>query len=1017
MNTRIVCALLAGTSSLLLAMPANAQDAAPDATGAQAAEPAPAAAPTAAADDGAAPASDIIVTGTRIVRDGYTAPTPVTVATADDLLKSTPSSIPDALNKLPQFGNSLSPGKSANNFSNFPIHGNVLNLRSLGIPNNNPKGPLRTLVLFDGIRVPPTSYIGTIDTNVLPQMLMQRVDVVTGGASAGYGSDAVAGVVNFVLDKKFTGIKGVAQAGVSQRGDAQNQRFGIAGGWDFAGGAGHILLSGEYANNDGLLRSERANGRQSLVFVGANSASCALNATGQARTCAAPGTATNPYVIADNVLISALAPNGRITASSVAGNPFVGQVINNDGTTRPFDLGTAVGTSGFQRGGDGYGIPADNAAIAPYKTYQTFGRVSYDVAPDISAYVQGGWSRSDLSYTTQQNALVPPSQAVTIYKGNPYLSSVLDAALTGPTSTYTIGQTSAGQPKPLAKERTDFWMATAGLEGKLSSLNWAVNYTHGQSTHTMANSGLYDNKKLYAAVDAVRDPSSGNITCRVLLDPDPAIRAQYAGCQPMDVLHGNPAASTPAGYAYATGTSRYRARIKQDSVQANVSGSLFDLPAGPIDFAVGAEYRKQSLSLVSNADPVNLPVGVTPEIVAARNAYFAGLRGVPAGALYYWLTNVGGAQGSLNVKEAYAEVAIPILKDTPFFQELSINGAGRITDYSTSGTVKTWKVGGTWKPVRDLLFRGTVSRDIRAPNLYELFSGPQSGIGIINDPRTADGTYGSGSNVNVNNITMGNSDLKPEIAKTYTFGAVITPEFLRGFSLSVDYYKIRVDDLIETLTGQQIANNCFNANGVGAEECALISRPTPTSGISLITITPKNIAFLKTAGFDIDASYRTELGNGALGVRLYANYLDKFDAQQYSGAPISHYAGTSVVITNPAGFPRWRGNFSLDYSNGPFGVTLTEQYIGKMRLDIPGGATRVVFADSTVSPVWYTDLAFRFTIPQGDGNFELFGNINNLFDKKPPLIPGTVPGVNLPTNIAVYDYVGRAFTAGVRFKF
>lgn len=1017
MNTRFVCALLAGTSSLLMAMPASAQDNAPAGTtpsGTVDAAPADAPAPAVAAGQAAGASEDIIVTGTRIVRDGYTAPTPVTVATTDDLLRSTPSSIPDALNKLPQFGNSLSPGKSANNFSNFPIHGNVLNLRALGVPNNNPKGPLRTLVLFDGIRVPPTSYIGTIDTNVLPQMLMQRVDVVTGGASAGYGSDAVAGVVNFVLDKKFTGIKGVAQAGVSQRGDAQNQRLGLAGGWDFAGGAGHILLSGEYANNDGLLRSDRAIGRQSLVFVGSNPASCVLNATGQGRTCAAPGTATNPYTIASNVLISALAPNGRITASSVAGNPFVGHVINNDGTTRPFDLGTAVGTSGFQQGGDGYGIPADNAAIAPYKTYQTFGRVAYDVAPDITAYVQGGWSRSDLSYTTQQNALVPPSQAVTIFKGNPYLSSALDAALTSPTGTYTIGQTSAGQPKPLAKERTDFWMATAGLDGSFSSLKWSVNYTHGQSTHKMANSGLYDNQKLFAAVDAVRD-TAGNITCRVLLDPDPAIRAKYAGCQPMDVLHGNPAASTPAGYAYATGTSRYRARIKQDSVQANLSGSLFDLPAGPVDFAVGAEYRHQSLDLVSNADPALLSSGnnATPD----RVAYFSGLRGVPAGALYYWLTNVGGAQGSLNVKEAYAELAIPILKDTPFFQELSINGAGRITDYSTSGTVKTWKVGATWRPISDILFRGTVSRDIRAPNLYELFSGPASGIGIINDPRTADGSYGSGANVNVNNITIGNPTLKPEIAKTYTFGAVITPEFLRGFSLSVDYYSIRVDDLIETLTGQQIATNCFNANGVGAEECALITRATPTSGISLITITPKNIAFLKTVGFDFDASYRTELGNGALGVRLYANYIDKFDAQQYPGAPISHYAGTSVVITNPAGFPKIRGNFTLDYSNGPFGVTLTEQYIGKMRLDIPGGATRIRFVDDHVSPVWYTDLAVRFTVPQWDGNFELFGNINNLFDKKPPLIPGTVSGVNLPTNIAVYDFVGRAFTAGVRFKF
>lgn len=1007
MRFRAISTLLA-SSALSVAGPAFAQNEAPQAV-AQGNEA------SASADE----ANSIVVTGTRIVRDGYTAPTPVTVATTEDLLRVTPASIPDALNKLPQFGNSLSPGKSANNFSSLPIHGNVLNLRSLGTPSNNPKGPLRTLILFDGIRVPPTTYVGTVDTNVLPQLLMQRVDVVTGGASAGYGSDAVAGVVNFVLDKKFTGIKGVAQAGISQRGDNGNQRLGVAGGWDFAGGAGHILLSGEYSNMDGMLRSERANGNQSYVFVGSNNTSCVLNATGQGRTCAAAGTASNPYTLSSNILISALAPNGRIVSSSVTGNPVVGQVINNDGTTRPFNLGTAVGTTGFQQGGDGYGIPADNAAIAPYKTYQTFGRISYDVTPDINAYVQGGWSRSDMTYTTQQNALVPPSQGVTIYKGNPFLSSAIDATLPTASDFIVIGQTQAGQPKPVAKERTDFWMATLGLDGKMGAFNWSVNYTHGQSTHHMANSGLYDNKKLFAAVDVVTDPSTGRPTCRVLLDP--TVAAQYAGCQPLDVLHGNPAASSPGGYAYATGTSRYRATLKQDSIQANFSGSLFELPAGPVDFAVGAEYRKQTLHLVSNADPATL-AGTTPaQTTALRSAYFAGLRGVPSGALYYWLTNVGSANGDVNVKEAYAELAVPLLKDTPFFHELSINGSARITDYSTSGTAKTWKAGATWKPVEDLLFRGTLSRDIRAPNLFEIYSGAQSGIGIVNDLQIRDSNnnpvYGSGQNVNVNSVTSGNRNLKPEIGRTFTVGGVLSPSFMRGFSLSVDYYRIKVTSIIETLTAQQILTNCYNAGGSGAVECGLIDRATPTTFPSLVRIVPANIAFLKTAGWDIDTSYRTAVGNGALSVRLYANYLSKFDAQQYKGAPIAHYAGVSVVTSNPQGFPRWRGNLMLDYSNGPFGITLSEQYIGKMRLDIPGGPARIAFVNNHVKPVWYTDLAARLTIPHGNGSFELFGNVNNLFDKDPPLIPGTVPGVNLPTNIAVYDFIGRAFTAGVRFKF
>jgi outer membrane receptor protein involved in Fe transport len=1002
--------LLAGASMLGIAAPAMAQDTAP-----QTPAPAPQAA-TAETEDSSAPASDIVVTGSRIVRDGYTAPTPVTVATTEDMLKITPSSVPDALNKLPQFQNSLSPSRAALNFSNFPIHGNVLNLRGLGTPGNNPKGPLRTLILFDGIRVPPTSYVGTIDTNVLPQMLMSRVDVVTGGASAGYGSDAVAGVVNFVLDKKFTGIKGVAQAGVSQRGDNSNQRIGAAGGFDFADGRGHILLSAEYANNNGMLRSDRSIATKGYNYVG--SVVGCVNPTPLVTTRCTPGGDLNPYTIGTDIRISALAPNGRIVGSSVTGNPFVGRVINNDGSTRPFNTGTAVGTTGFQSGGDGYKISADTNAVAPHKTYQTFGRVAYDLTPDINAYVQGGWSRSKLTYITQTNSLIPPSEAANIFKGNPYLSPALDASLPTAADFITVGQQDAGQPKPIAREQTDFWMTTAGLQGELGALKWNVDYTHGESKHKSDNSGLYENKKLYAALDAVRDPATGAITCRVLLNP--AVAAQYAGCKPINVLNGDPSVSTPDGYAYATGTSSYRARIKQDSFAANLSGSLFDLPAGPIDFAIGAEYRKQSLNLSSNADPATLAGATAADTAAIRSAYFAGLRGVPTGALFYWLTNVGSAKGSIKVKEAYAELAIPILKEQPFFEELSLNGAGRITDYSTSGTVKTWKVGATWRPVRDLLLRGTLSRDIRAPNLFELFAGAQSGIGIVNDPQIFQNgapVYGSGMNVNVNSSTGGNPNLKPETAKTLTIGGVFSPSFLTGFSLSVDYYSIKVTNLIDSLSAQQILTNCFNAGGTGAAECALIDRATPTSFPSLVRIVPANIAFLKTAGFDIDASYRTELGNGALGIRLYANYLDKFDAQQYAGAPIAHFAGVNVVSSNPAGYPRWRGNLTVDYTHGPFGVTVSEQYIGKMRLDIPGGPVPIQFIDNHVKPVVYTDLSVRFTVPQSGGSFEFFGNINNLFDKKPPLIPGTVPGVNLPTNIAVYDFIGRAFTGGVRVKF
>ena len=1017
---RFVGILLGSAGVASLAAPAFAQPQA--APAASAAAPTSTATDSASSDEGAARAvaSEIIVTGSRIVRDGYTAPTPVTVATTAELSKTTPSSIPDALNKLPQFSNSLSPARSASNFSAVPIQGNVLNLRSLGIPSNNPKGPLRTLILFDGIRVAPTTFVGTIDTNVLPELLMQRVDVVTGGASAAWGSDAVAGVVNFILDKKFTGIKGVAQAGIAERGYNASQRVGLAGGWDFAGGKGHLLLSGDYLNNDGMDRNDRAIGRLNATYVGSNSALCAAAAGAQLRSCtAAPGTQINPYTIATDVRISALADSGRIVGSSVAGNPFVGQVIGTGGATRPFNLGTAVGTTGFQQGGDGYKIPDNTSAIVPSRNYQSFGRLSYEVTPDITAYAQGVYSRSQLKFITQANALVPPGETITVYRDNPFLPAAIRATLPTADDFVTFGQYNAGQPQPIARNKTDFWMATAGLDGALGDFKWNASYTHGDSKLTSRVDGLYDNRKLYAATDVVS--VNGVPTCRVLTT---ASASAFTGCTPLNVLSGNPAAATPAGYNYVTGTSQYRAKIKQDSVIASISGSVFELPAGPVDIAVGAEYRKQTLDLVSNADPALL------DTTAERSAYFAGLRNVPAGALFYWLTNVGQANGDVNVKEAFAEIAVPILKDTPFFRELSLNGAVRRTDYSTSGAVTTWKLGGTWKPISDLLLRGTYSRDIRAPNLFELFAGPQSGIGIVNDARNTAGTYGSGQNINVNSLTSGNPNLKPEVARTLTAGVVFSPAAIPGFSVAVDYYRIRVSALIEQLTAQEILTGCLNAGGAGAPECAQIDRATPTSFPTVIRIQPANSAFLKTAGLDIDASYRTRVGEGALSLRLYANYLDKFVAQRFVGAPLSVYTGVSVVGSNPAGFPRWRGNFTADYSIGNFGITLSEQYIGKMRLDIPPGVAnpllvsggvvpvlQAAFVNSKVKPVAYTDLSVRFTIPHGNGNIELFGTVNNLLDKDPPLIPGTIPGVNIPTNIAVYDFVGRAFTAGVRFKF
>jgi len=361
----------------------------------------------------------------------------------------------------------------------------------------------------------------------------------------------------------------------------------------------------------------------------------------------------------------------------------------------------------------------------------------------------------------------------------------------------------------------------------------------------------------------------------------------------------------------------------------------------------------------------------------------------------------------VSVKEVFGELAVPLLKDQPFAQELSLNAAGRYTDYSTSGSVKTWKLGATWKPISDLLLRGSVSRDIRAPNLFELFAGDQSAISLLVDPV-------SGITANVPQVTGGNPDLKPEKADTLTFGAVITPSLLPGLSLSVDYYRIKIKDAIGTLSLTQIVNNCSQSGGT-APECALVTRDTPTSFPSQIRVAPANIAYLETSGIDFDASYRTELAGGNLGLRLYASYLDTYQTQQSSTAPVLEYAGISTISSTPEGRPRWRGTLSVNYEIGRVGVFLNQQLIGKVKLGIPGGLGNGL--GQTIGAVGYTDMTLSYRLPVANGHVEFFGTVNNLFDKDPPLIPGTIPGVNIATNFALYDTVGRAFTGGIRFKF
>jgi outer membrane receptor protein involved in Fe transport len=923
---------------------------------------------------------EVTVTGTRIISNGYNQPTPVTVATKDDLTKIAPTNLADALNEtMPQFVNSSSPSRASHNFTSSPTaeNGDYLNLRGVGGE--------RTLILFDGVRMPPTTYFGLVDVDVIPEMLVQRVDVVTGGASAVYGSDAVAGVVNFVLDHNFTGVKFDAQYGESEQRDNENYRVGIAAGFNLFDNRAHLLVSGEIYNNNGMLRSDRASALADYVFVGQTPGSASP-----------PGSAANPFVITPNISIAASSATGLMLSG-----PLAGQQFTTGGTgVKPFNAGTPTGTPGYFANGDGLVIPPEVTANAPLNMKKAYGRFNFDFSPEVSAHLAGTYSRNRLDYILEANGFIVPT-AASLFSGNPYLPAVLQDAMTASNTPSVLVDKYPFGPSPNTEEVTEFYMIDLGLEGKFGShWKWNADYVHGHSNYDVQQHDTLDWRKTFASIDVVRN-AAGNPVCYASQSADPAIAAQYADCQPLNVLNES---ATPAGLNYALGTSAYTAVITQDSVQASLSGDAWQLPAGPVGVAVGAEYRKEKLDLTSNSDPGLLD---TP---AEQAAYFAGLRGVPPGlGQFFWLTNTGTANGSVNVKEGFLELNVPLLKEKPFADSLAVSAAGRITDYSTSGTVNTWKLGATWAPIPDIQFRGTLSADIRAPTPYNLFAGPQFGIGQLYDPVT-------NMTANLQTITTGNPHLDPEKSRTTTVGMVVRPQALPGLSGSIDWYRLDISGAIGSITAQQIVNDCANSNGT-SPECAFITRPCPTCFPTAVTLSPLNSQVLLTEGWDFDVTYRGQVGPGALGARLFANYISRFvdptlGPNTYGGPP-PNVAGYAVSQTSV--FPHIRATMTLDYKVSNWDVFLAEQFIGPMNLNPP--ITNMVHVNPDIPSVFYTNLTVEYAFGIQKVNSYVYFTVNNLFDKQPPLIPGTIPGLNVPTAISLYDTVGRAYTLGVRFRF
>ncbi|HEU4650560.1 MAG TPA: TonB-dependent receptor [Croceibacterium sp.] len=978
-------------------------------------------APAEPAADGARGDEAIIVTGSRLARSTFDTPSPVTVLGDADFRQLQLTNVGEGVAELPAFRPSTNP--STNGFGSFNVGAQIVNLRGLGVTRN--------LVLVDGRRFAPTTREGSVDLNFIPSTLVSRVEVVTGGASAAYGSDALAGVVNVILDTEFEGFEAQLDQGISGEGDGRNLHAGIGYGTAFAGGAGHFVIGGEYSDQEKVGNCFT----RDWCEVGA-----VVTNPGFAVSAAAPnGNGLPQYVRSDDNAGWFMNPSGVV--SRVNNATGIGNVIANSRGTGAITfapngavLSSQAGTpaSGLsQVGGDLYATYTDVDLVAPVERYTAFAHAGYDFSDSFRGFLEGSYGHVDGG--TYQAAYF--SSTIPIFADNPYIPAAIRAVAGFPapaqptapaslvrpaTATFNLGRVFDDLARGFSRSKADTYRVTTGLSGEFSdTLEWDAYYQYGRTDRlqtvdnnlvvgdpafsvsnpaTIANShALF----LFAA-DAVVNPATGTPTCRALLSTDPALRAAAAGCVPINLFGtGN---VTQAGKDYIYEQLREDITLDRHVVAANLRGSTGDLLAGPLSFAIGAEYRVDSID-VRHDDLSNL---------------------------YAYFQNFGSDyNGETEVIEGYLEAELPILRDLPGAQSLSLNGAIRQTHYNVSGfgsylrtnvsnefNATTWKVGLNWEPVSWLRLRATQSRDIRAPNFAELFLASASSFAPVTNPFVLTSAGARTTNFPTT-VSGGSPDLRPEKADTTTVGLVFQGDsgMLDGLRLSVDGYRIEVKDYISTAPGggQFLIDRCFAGETAA---CAYFDRNATTGAITTVRNVSLNLDRILAKGIDFEADYRIPLSDeNTLQLRGIATYVDTLKSESF-GDVVDRAGQTGNTVGLAA--PQWILNGTAAFLAPQWSVTLQGRFIDsglydaqRIGPDDDRFATTLPnsISDNHVSSRFYVNL-FASVFVDEEKRYELFGSVSNLFDTSPPAAPET----QFYTNPVYFDTLGRYFRVGGRVR-
>jgi outer membrane receptor protein involved in Fe transport len=706
------------------------------------------------------------------------------------------------------------------------------------------------------------------------------------------------------------------------------------------------------------------------------------------------GTPTVPYQLVSDIRKSDASFGGLVTSG-----PFAGQQFLSGGVLAPFNPGMPTATGAAAIGGDG-GIVHNEYLLPVINTAQGFGRFDYEFASGINAWLQASYA---LTRTYEANQIIfntPSAYPITIYSGNAFLSPSQQAALTASgTGSFTLNRFDDELSRGLAVQyRTGALAVTAGIEGTaFGNFHWDGYYTHGETRTRLATPGNVNAERFYAAIDAVRDPASGNIVCRAALTAPGA----FPGCVPLDLFGAG--APSQAAINYVQGTTSWTAHNSLDDFGANIAGTLLEDWAGPVKVALGAEYRSQGLDLQTSVpdllfNPQNLRIGG------------ADGSAVPPGNLKWFKETESAAKGANSVEEGDIELNVPLIAERPLMEYVALDGAYRLTDYSTSGEADTWKIGLEWLMTDEVRLRAARSQDIRAPTLFDLYQAPLTSSSGILDPLT--NTSGS-----VNTAQAGNPALKPEVAHNTTAGFVYTPEWLGNFRFSADYFHINIDNAIGMVTGSNaITQNICLASGGASTLCNLIVRPLSYNNTSPANFPlqflqlKENLTRTYSEGVDFEANYTDDFGAaGTLQMRLFWTHQPTLKTQVLPGTLVTNAAGTAQT-------PVDRATLTARYKRDDIALDILERYQSPFHQNVN---QTLVFAIPEVRAYFQTDINVSYDFTAQGQALTGFLSVSNLFNAQGGIfqIPSYTgsPGLNYPIGPGA-DLISRYFTLGLRLN-